>query len=246
MTAFQRTYLYLKRSIETLLSVTFLLGVPLSVSAEKGSDVNRVKICIAGEVFHAPLISNLFDLERYDRNSIAYGDKPIPFSEIVVLNESRGTKPIQHSLLGRESDYRVRQLKFGIANKRILDEWPNRHPLFEESRDGKKEFLLQSPNLFGSDAKITCWPNLPIYSKSEDSHSCLGWAVRSSGVSVRFSFFTGSDLDGHWPKPPESSSETDWTAWIAPLRDLEDAINKTFIEQGHAVFPGCDRRNPVD
>lgn len=231
MKAFLRTHSFPKFSPATFLLAASILSAPLSASSENKPNTNRVKVCISGETLQVPLIPNLFDLERYERNRITHGDQPIPFSKIIVLNEQRGAKPILDSLLERESNYRVRQLRFGATCRDILDAWPNRHPLFELSRNGKKEFLLQDPNLFGNDVKITCRPNLPVYSKSKNSHSCLGWAVRPSGVSVRFSFFTGSDLDGHWPKPPENSSETDWTAWIAPLRDLEDAADKLSSEE---------------
>jgi hypothetical protein len=74
---------------------------------------------------------------------------------------------------------------------------------------------------------LHCTPTeLPAYSQDPNSRACFVTATGPDGSGIRFSFFTGNDLEGYWPDPLQSPSN-----WVAPLRAVERALSGMIVSQ---------------
>ncbi|WP_405110450.1 hypothetical protein L0Z65_02480 [Phaeobacter sp. BS52] len=210
------------KSIELI--ITYILTSIFYANGVCAETSNDISISISGETIRIPLTENLYKKDTYQALKQECGGKPIAFSEVIILNSVPGTSPILETLLDQNSNFRISQIGFGFIAEEELVEWPNKHPRFEVSRRGNKIFLVNTPGLFGNEVKVTCRANLPIYSDDDNSYACLGIGVRPSGMIIDFSFFTGEDLKGHWPKPPDMEMEFDDFSWSEPLSVIEKSI----------------------
>ena len=167
------------------------------------------------------------------------GDPPLRvtgFTINALVGFDKTAAPILDLLLGRASEYRIKQLRIGAFYEGNLHDWTEEsrpsdlHDLRElpgHNGDRMDSYLRQEPTLFGFPLKFRCLRGLPIYSKDSETYYCIASGILPDGTRLSTSYNTGRDLPGHWPNVDQPTSD-----WEAPIAELQEALGNIIVAHG--------------
>lgn len=242
--------IFVRRYITSgLTGCAFLFGLTMNnkVLAETSSYVD-VPICKNGMAYSIParpglrVNSKYISTDERDRpNKYRMVWKPKDqtiFADRLTFNESPGyvknLPPILDVILDRSVPYAISQLRIGALFQGTPEDWIGEtkpsdiEGLLEtpgHGVSGREKYVTRNLTVFGSPVHIWCSPaGLPVYSKDENSRSCIIHMLAPGPTMMSVRIHTGYDLPGHWPSFDEAS-----TAWAEPLKFVEQAMNEIMV-----------------
>lgn len=144
--------------------------------------------------------------------------------------------PILDAILEEPIRYHIRDLSLyplrSDRNARDLGRTrPSRFEGFEKlpghGVSDRVRLVSTTSQISGEPLTLHCTPTgLPAYSEDPNARAVFVTATGPDGSGIRFSVFTGNDLEGYWPDPLQSPSN-----WVAPLRAVERAVSEMIVSQ---------------
>lgn len=238
-----------------ILSVWFagVLIASISLSEARsntGADSTVVKslpVCLGKQLLSVPLVPQLQivqpdgslrdfrSLYRMDPERIqkVLDNAPLK-ARLIVLgspSEDSSQPPLLDTLLGRNSPYKIRELRLYSGVWADFDTWMGTFPKSRTLQSGTELFVPKNAKIFGYPVKVSC--NKGRFLESEDSkrRSCLLKGLKRSNSMISVIFNTASDLEGHWPTSVSDWETLDLSGWSNSLAELENAIQNTEVRE---------------